>query len=349
MKRVTINDVAHRAGVSKSTVSHVINQTRVVNLDTRDRVLQAIDALDYRPSGIARSLVSQRTKTAGLLISDVSNPFYHDVIMGVEEVALAHGYSIFLCNTGYDTLRGMKFIQSLIERSVDGVLFMSSSMQIEMVDDLLSRQIHPVVLDWGGAQVQELAATITIDFSTGLFQAVQHLVDLGHQRIAYVSGPLDFWTSRFRRDAFFAALELNGLDPAQVFVTQGNLRIEGGGRALNELICATPRPTAVVAANDLTALGILWAARNHGLHIPDDLSVIGLDDIDLVSRVTPPLTTIALPRFEIGRLAMETLLKMVDDTAGISRQTVPTRLVARSSTARVANYDCDHVKGGGAA
>jgi LacI family transcriptional regulator len=334
MKRVTINDVAHRAGVSKSTVSHVINQTRIVSLDTRDRVLQAINALDYRPSGIARSLVSQRTKTAGLLISDVGNPFYHDVIMGVEEVALAHGYSIFLCNTGYDSARGMKFIQSLIERSVDGVLFMSSSMQIEMVDDLINRHIHPVVLDWGGAQVQDLAATITIDFSIGLCQAVKHLVDLDHRRIAYVSGPLDFWTSRFRRDAFFAALELNGLDPAQVFVTQGNLRIEGGRRALDELIHATPRPTAVVAANDLTALGILWAARNHGLNIPNDLSIIGLDDIDLVSRVTPPLTTIALPRFEIGKLAMETLLAMVDDRASNTRQVVPTRLVVRSSTAR---------------
>ncbi len=335
MKRVTINDVAHQAGVSKSTVSHVINRTRVVNDDTRQRVLSAIDALDYRPSGIARSLVSQKTRTAGLLISDVGNPFYHDVIMGVEEVALAHGYSIFLCNTGYDTARGMKFIQSLIERSVDGVLFMSSSMQIEMVDELINRQIHAVVLDWGGAQVQELAATITIDFSAGLCQAVRHLVELGHRRIAYVSGPLDFWTSRFRRDAFFSALELNGLDPAQAFVTQGNLRIEGGGAAMKEIIQASPRPTAVVAANDLTALGILWAARNYGLHIPQDLSLIGLDDIDLVARVTPPLTTIALPRYEIGRLAMQTLLKMLEDTTGITRQVVPTRLVVRASTARV--------------
>jgi LacI family transcriptional regulator len=334
VKRITINDVAYQAGVSKSTVSHVINQTRMVNGDTRERVLHAIAELDYRPSGIARSLVSQKTKTAGLLISDVGNPFYHEVIMGVEEVALAHGYSIFLCNTGYDVGRGMKFIRSLIERSVDGVLFMSSSMQIEMVDDLIRRNIHAVVLDWGGVQVQEMAATITIDFSVGLCQAVQHLVSLGHRLIAYVSGPLDFWTSQFRKDAFFSALEQNGLDPAQAPVIQGDLRIEGGGRAFQEMMQATPRPTAVVAANDLTALGILWAARNYGLRIPEDLSIVGLDDIELVSRVTPALTTIALPRFEIGRLAMQVLLSMVEESAPTVRQVVSTKLVVRASTSR---------------
>ncbi|MBN1536770.1 MAG: LacI family DNA-binding transcriptional regulator, partial [Anaerolineales bacterium] len=149
MKRVTITDVAKLAGVSKSTVSHVLNQTRFVEEITRQKVQAAIESLGYRPSNIARSLVSKRTKTAGLLISDVGNPFYHEVIRGVEEIALTHGYSVFLCNTKYDLNLGMKFIQSLIEKSVDGIMFMSSSMSIEMIEEVIQNQIQAVVMDWG--------------------------------------------------------------------------------------------------------------------------------------------------------------------------------------------------------
>ena len=337
MKRVTISDVAQKAGVSKSTVSHVINQTRFVENDTRKRVLLAINELNYRPSGIARSLVSQRTRTAGLLISDVGNPFYHEVIMGVEEVALANGYSVFLCNTSYDLERGMRLVHSLIDRSVDGVMFMSSRMSLEMVQEVVKNQIQAVVLDWENTQVEDLAASITIDFKTGIQQAVAHLVGLGHENIAYVSGPLNFWTARARRDAFLEALEECGVNPESSLLIEGNLRIEGGHKAFSQLIHATPRPSAVVTANDLTALGVLWAARNEGLIIPQDISVIGLDDIDLASKVTPPLTTIALPRFEIGRRAMQLLLDMIDYPATVVRQQeVGTWLVVRESTAQPA-------------
>jgi LacI family transcriptional regulator len=336
MKRVTISDVAHKAGVSKSTVSHVINQTRFVLPETKQRVVQAIEELDYRPSGIARSLVSQKTRTAGLLISDVGNPFYHEVIMGVEEVALANGYSIFLCNTSYDLERSMKLIHSLIDRSVDGVLYMSSTMSLDMVQEVTKNQIQAVVLDWGIPQVEELASTVRIDFHSGIQEAVDHLADFGHKHIAHVSGPLSLWTAVERREAFFDALRAHSLYNPDTIVAEGNLRIEGGYQAYQVLSLAKPRPTAVITANDLTALGVLWAARNDGLTLPDDLSVIGLDDIDLASKVTPSLTTIALPRYEIGKIAMQLLLDEIDNPAGgWKKQEVATRLVVRESTTHV--------------
>ncbi|NMC14344.1 MAG: LacI family transcriptional regulator [Chloroflexi bacterium] len=335
MKRVTITDVAKQAGVSKSTVSHVLNQTRFVEEETRQKVLTAVENLGYRPSNIARSLVSKRTKTAGLLVSDVGNPFYHEVIHGVEEVALANGYSIFLCNTRYDLNLGGEFIRSLIEKSVDGVLFMSSSMSIEMVEEVVNNQIQAVVLDWGIPQVDDLATTIRINFAEGIRQAVRYLVELGHTHIAHVSGPLNLWTAQTRRDIFLAALMENGLEPDQAMIFEGNLRIDGGRLAFDQLIHASPRPTAVFTANDLTALGMIWAARNYGLLLPEQLSIIGLDNIELASEINPTLTTVALPRNEIGKLAMQLLLDDIEnpEKRDDRQHEVSTQLCIRESTA----------------
>jgi DNA-binding LacI/PurR family transcriptional regulator len=335
MKRVTIKDVALRSGTSKSTVSHVINQTRFVEDHTKEKVFQAIRDLKYRPNSIARSLVSQRTGTAGLLISDVGNPYYHDVILGVEEVALANGYSIFLCNTGYDLNRGMKYIHSLVDRLVDGIMFMSSNMNIDMVKEVHANSIQSVVLDWGGTNISEMAATINIDFNTGICEAVRHLVELGHQRIAFAGGPSSMWTARIRKESFLNNASSCRPPVEAIILPEGNLRIEAGYQAFKELSCLTPPPKAVIAANDLTALGIMWAARNAGYKLPEELSIIGLDDIDLASRVTPPLTTIALPRFEIGRLAMNNLLTLVrEPSQPKNHQIVTTRLIVRESTTK---------------
>lgn len=334
MRRVTINDVADKAGVSKSTVSHVINKTRFVTRETRDRVLEAIDELDYRPSAIARSLVSHRTKTAGLLISDVGNPFYNEVIIGVEDVALSEDYSVFLCNTGYNTERGMKLIRSLIDKSVDGIMFMSSSMTLDMLHEVIGNNIEAVVLDWGVPDIERYARTITINFDSGIGQAVQHLFDLGHRRIAFVGGPSDLWTAQVRRDSFTQHMVMRGLEVNQNWFIEGNLRIEGGYRAFDFLKQLDPPPTAVITANDLTALGLLWAARKEGVQVPRDLSIIGLDDIELVSKITPSLTTICLPRREIGQLAMRMLLKAINDHSEVKiTREVDTHLVIRESTA----------------
>ena len=345
MKRVTISDVAEHAGVSKSTVSHVINQTRFVEEDTKQRVLEAIENLGYRPSSIARSLVSKRTKTAGLLVSDVGNPFYSEVILGVEDAAQNHGYNIFLCNTSYDIQRGMELIQSLIDKMVDGVLLMSSSMSIELVNELHKHHIPAVVLDWESNRVNGKAAAISIQFSEGIHKAVDHLYALGHRNFAHVSGPLNLWTACKRRDDFLNALEEHRILRSDVPVIEGNLRIDGGRNSIEPITKLDPRPSAVFTANDLTALGLLWAARDYGIHVPEELSIVGLDDIKLASQVTPPLTSVALPRFEIGVTAMTVLLDLISlsennqyDYSSMNR-TVSTNLVIRKSTSKPPDYN----------
>lgn len=340
MKRVTISDVADRSGVSKSTVSHVINRTRFVEEDTKKRVLEVIEELGYRPSNVARSMVSKRTKTAGLLISDVGNPFYSEVILGVEEAARAQGYNIFLCNTSYDIQRGMEFIQSLIDKMVDGVMLMSSSLSIELVDELYNHHIPAVVLDWESEIVGRKAASVSIRFSKGIRQAVDYLYDLGHRRFAHISGPLDLWTARKRKEDFLYALEDHGIPASDVLIIEGNLRIDGGRDAMKTIMNKDRRPTAVFAANDLTALGLIWASRDYGIQVPEDLSIIGLDDIELASQVNPPLTSVTLPRFEIGCLAMNLLLELIqlseDGLQDLSKlnRTVTTDLAIRRSTSK---------------
>lgn len=332
MKRVTMSDVARQAGVSKSTVSHVLNDTRYVAEETKQRVLEAIEDLHYRPSKVARSLASQRTNTVGLLISDVGNPFYHQVILGVEDIALKHDYSVFLFNASYDLERSQRYILSMIDRRVDGVMFMSSRLSDALIEELAEHQVPAIVLDWEEPRLGDIAA-ITLDFETGLREAVEHLLSLGHRHFAHVSGPLDLWTARQRRDMYLSILEENGIDPAGVPVVESNLRTDGGRRALRSLLDVSPRPTAVFAANDLLALGVMWEAMQYGFQVPAELSIIGLDGIELSAEITPSLTTVALPRYEIGARAMTMLLDMIEtNTPGAShRAVVHTRLVVRQS------------------
>jgi len=341
MSRTTMADVAQAAGVSKSTVSRVVSgQSIHMRAETRQRVLRVIEDLDYRPSHVARSLVSKRTLTAGLLVSDVGNPYYAEVIRGVEDVALAHGYNIFLCNTSYNPNYCQKYIHSLTDKGVDGILFMSSSMPDEWVREVARHAIPSVVLGREFQGMEGVGGTIAVNFETGIRAAVDHLLELGHRRLAHVSGPLGLRTSQLRRDAFLQALAAHGIDPQHTPVIEGNLRTDGGRQALAQVL-AMPQPaTAVFAANDLTALGIVSAAHAYNLRVPENLSVVGLDDIELAGQIIPPLTTVALPRYQIGCLAMRMLLDLLQTPqeaevqAMDHNQELETRLVIRQSTAR---------------
>lgn len=339
MSRPTIVDVAKAAGVSKATVSRVLSgNAEYMRPETRERVLTAIDQLDYRPSSVARSLTSKRTYTAGMLVSDVGNPFYPEVIHGVEDVALQNSYNIFLCNTSYDMQRGLTLIRSLADKQVDGLLIMSSSISDEWVFDLAQRNIPAVIIDWEIKQeVNGPLGLIEVDFAAGISAAVQHLVGLGHRHLAHISGPLHLRTSRLRRDAFLEAAAAQGLPAEQIVVIESDLRIEGGREALPQLLALPQRPTAVFTANDLMAMGLVRAARANGLHVPTDLSVVGLDDIWLVADMEPPLTTVALPRYEIGRTAMQMLFDLLEQgdksARSMYRKQVATELVMRRSTA----------------
>jgi len=338
-KRTTINDVARRADVSKTTVSHVLNNTRFVAEETAHRVHQAVQDLDYRPSRIARSLAAQRSNTIGLLVSDIANPFYPEIIKGVEEVALANAYNVFLANVGYDLDRIVSSIHSMIDHQVDGVICMSTRFSPDLLDELAATQLPVVFLDWAdptGTRHPAAFSTLEFDFSGGIAQAVRHLISLGHRRFAHISGPPDVWSAQRRQQAFLDALAGNGIPSEKVLVIEGNLQIDGGRAALAPILQAQPRPTAIFAANDLTALGFLWQARLHGLQIPSDFSLVGLDNIPLAAEITPALSTVALPIHQIGSRAMHTLLALITGTrpeAVPAALPVPTELILRESTA----------------
>ncbi len=338
MARATIDDVAKYAGVSKATVSHVINETRFVRDETRSLVLQAKEALDYRPSQIARSLSVQHTSTVGLLITDVGNPFYHPIILGVENIALAHDYSVFLFNASYDTQRSIKYIRSMVQRRVDGIILMSSRMSMEIVQESTREKVPTIVLDWNEAEYAD-ASTVNFDFETGIRQAVAHLIKLGHRRFAHIAGNLNLWTAQIRRDLFLKSLAEYGIDPDGVAVIEGDFTIEGGRRALHQLMKRPQRPTAIFTVNDLTAIGTVFEAGQLGLSVPRDFSVIGVDDIALASQISPALTTISLSGYVIGDLCMSLLLDMIQGTnttdgqAVSLHETIGTELIVRASTA----------------
>ncbi|MFC1961329.1 LacI family DNA-binding transcriptional regulator [Chloroflexota bacterium] len=336
--RPTIDDVAQAAGVSKATVSRVLNGNDHYMRDaTRQRVEQAITDLQYRPSSVARSLTSRRTYTVGLLLSDVSNPFYPDVIHGVEDAAFEHGYDVFLCNTNYDLDRGLRFVRSLVDKQVDGVLVMSSTMSDGWLLELQQAGIPTVVLDWEAAP-GVTACKIVTDFAPGIRAAVDHLWNLGHRRFAHVSGPLNLPTARRRRDIYLAALADKGISATTVPVVEGNFRINGGREAMPELLALPELPTAIFAANDLMAMGLLTAAREQRIVVPGDLSIIGMDDIWLALETDPALTTVALPRYEIGTTAMTMLLDILqkhdegEPVYTLPHHVIHTHLITRAST-----------------
>jgi LacI family transcriptional regulator len=331
MTIATIQDVADAAGVSKATVSRVISGSSThIRPETRRRVEAAILALNYRPSAVARSLSSNRTHTVGMLVSDVANPFYAEVIHGVEDQAIGAGYNVLLANTNYSPDRGLELIHSLVDRRADGVLLMSSSASDVWLEELDRAGTPAVVLDWARRDTGGVSC-IEVDFRPGIVDAAEHLWDLGHRRFGHIAGPLHLKTSRDRRDAFLDALTHRGVAPGKVLMATGDLTIEGGREAWCLMREQPHTPTAVFCANDLMALGVLSAARAEGLRVPGDLSIVGLDDIWLAAQFDPPLTTVALPRYQIGALAMRMLLDTLGGQAA-QRRVVPTSLVVRRST-----------------
>jgi len=340
MARPTIADVARAARVSKSTVSRVLTDSdEYMRDDTRVRVLTVLRELGYRPSGVARSLTLKRTQTIGLLISDISNPFYADVILGVESVALAHNFDIFLCNTMYDPARGMRFADSLIDKQVDGVLVMTTSLSDQFAIELVCNQIPVVALDWEPPAIDGPVGVVISDFEMSIYAAVDHLVSLGHQRFAHVGGPKHLRTSHRKRDAFFNALATHNIDKENIIVMDGNMNFDSGKAALIQMMRMTAPPTAVFAADDLTAIGLIGEARKQGLQLPRDLSVIGFSDIPLAAQISPALTTVALPRYTIGSIMMTMLLDLLSSSTHTQADPprirhVETQLLVRESTAQ---------------
>jgi LacI family transcriptional regulator len=326
----SIRDVAREAGVSTATVSHVINKTRYVSDEVRARVLAAVERCQYYPNAHARSLASGRSRTLGLVVSDISNPFFPELVKSIETAAFGHGYDIILSNTNYDQERTSQYVRRFIERKAPAVIIMTSELDPALIAELARRNVSVVFLDLGepGAHMSNLR----VDYGAGIDEAIRHLVSLGHRRLAFVSGPRHLRSAARRLEAFRVSVE-RCLPGAAAPVYYGDFRLEGGRRAAREMMAEATAPTAVVAANDMMALGVMSEFSAGGLRVPEDVSIVGFDDIAFASLCQPKLTTICLPREELGRLAVEAVIEMLahPEPRG-SEIGVTTKLVVRAST-----------------
>lgn len=331
--RRTIHEVARRARVSTSTVSRTINSPALVDAETAQRVWKAIKELEYYPNTQARSLVSGRSRIIGLIVSDITNPFFPELVKGFEDVAAQHGYDILVSSTNYDSARMAVCVRRMLERKVDGVAIMTSEMDDHLIEQLAHGKVPMVFLDTGPRG--ERISNIVVDYTMGVNEAVEHLVALGHRRIGFISGPPGLKSAQVRRSAFLQALDRYGIREDEALVQEGNHKVDGGLEAMTRMLEQTDAPTAVLASNDLTAIGMLSALRRAGLEVPRDISVVGFDDIWLAQFTEPPLTTVRLSQNEIAEKAFRALLADLGAAPeGASKPdcTMETHLVIRQTT-----------------
>lgn len=327
----TIREVAESAGVSYATVSHVINNTRVVSPETRERVLAAMSALNYRPNALARSLRKGTTNTIGLVLPDSANPFFAEISRSIEDEAFNKGYSVFLCNTELDIQRELFYVDVLSKKQVDGIIFVAAGDQADSLDFLLRQNMPVVMIDRNVPNVEVDA--VLPDHQLGGFLATQHLLSLGHERIACIAGPSSITPSAERITGYRNALEQAGVRYDESLVIRGDYHAQSGMDITNSLLKMDPRPTAIFALNDLMALGALRAAAEAGCRVPRDLAVVGYDDLELSQFTNPPLTTIAQPKNEIGKQAVNLLVsRMFQKERAPSRLVLPPELIIRRST-----------------
>jgi LacI family transcriptional regulator len=308
--RVTMVDVAREAGVSVMTVSRVVNNKEGVSSATRQQVQAVIDRLGYRPSDIARGLVTKRTGTLGLVILDVSNPFFSEVARGAEHVAYAEGYNVFLCNTEEDTDRELAVLGSLEEKRVDGVVLCSSRLRQSELEAAVAR--HPAVVLVNRQPDGINVGAVLIDDEVGGSIGTQHLLETGHQAIGFLAGPPSSRSGRRRAKGYGAALVAAGLPRNPDWARHCSPTVEGGRETARGLLRACPELTALFCYNDLVAVGALQACADLSHRVPEDIAVVGCDDIPLAALISPPLTTVRGPRYELGKQAMELLLRQID-------------------------------------
>jgi LacI family transcriptional regulator len=330
---MTIKDVAKRAGVGIATVSRTLHGSSQVSPETAARVLKVVEELGYQPNTTAQSLVSGRSLMLGLVVSDITNPFFPELVKGFEDVALQNGYDVLVASTNYDPARTALCVRRMIERKIDGVAIMTSEVDPSLTDTLARRKVPLVFLDVG--RVGKGVSNVRVDYGEGIAQAVEHLSGLGHHRIAFISGPNLLASARERRDMFITRLQDPCSGPRrEILIEEGNHRVDGGLDAMRRLLERDPRPTAVIASNDLTAIGAMRAIRQQGLRVPEDISVVGFDDIQMAEFTEPPLTTVRLLRTEVARLACDALLQSIRTHGAGVEFHMGTALVVRCSTAK---------------
>jgi LacI family transcriptional regulator len=331
--QMDIRTVALRAKVSIATVSRTINRIPTVDSVLARRVWKAIEDLDYFPNTQARALVSGKSHLLGLIVSEITNPFFPELIQRFEECAVERGYEILITSTNYDPRRLTSCVRRMIERKVDGVAVMTFGIEEPLLDQLAKQKIPLVYVD--SRPAQPAAMTLNVDYRHGIRQGVQHLAVLGHRKIAFISGPLTLHTAQLRRQAFLDSLKQTGIAPNMSWLIEGDHTLKGGLRAMKHLLQSNDRPTAILCSNDMTAIGVMHAAFDVGLRIPDDFSVIGFDDIHIAEFIYPPLTTIRMSCLGLARGAVAVLCPALQGEASAAEMTnvaIPTELIVRRTT-----------------
>jgi LacI family transcriptional regulator len=301
-----------------------------VTPETKERVQRAIEELRFYPNTWARALGSGRSSLYGLIISDITNPFFPELVKSFEDIAVQHGQEVLIANTNYDAARMELCVSRMLQRKVDGVAIMTSEMDERLITEFHSREIPLVFLDTGTAQ--DLTSNIVVDYAAGVDAAVEHIASLGHTEIAFISGPMMLRSARVRREAFARSLARKGIGKG--LMEEGNHHVDGGHEAMARLLSGKIRPTAVLASNDMTAIGALGAIHERGLRVPEDISIVGFDDIQISAFTQPALTTVRLSRDEIARVAFRALYSIRHDGGKGAEYRIPTSLVLRRSTGR---------------
>lgn len=325
---VRMKDVAEHCGVSETTVSHVVNGTRYVAPETRRQVQQAIRDLGFYTNAHARTLARGSSDFLGLVISDIENPFFPEMIKSFDAAAHKRGFDILLCATNYDPGRIRTAMRMMIENKAAGVAIMTSQIGLQMSSDLIGHQIASVFLN--SPPIQMFRSNIAIEYAKGASEAIRHLHDLGHKRFVFIQGPQHRPSAVLARQAITDAVAAFG---HQCAVLQGENTIESGAEIIRGLLAAGDLPSAILCDNDLGAIGALGAFQDAGVQVPEQVSVVGADDIPFARLTTPRLTTIRVPRDLIGELAFDALDKMLRSKrhSGVEYR-AETSLVVRQST-----------------
>ena len=333
-KTPDIRAVAALAKVSIATVSRTINGSPVVSDRLSKRVWQAIEHLNYFPNSHARTLVSGRSRLFGIIVENITNPFFPELIQSFEEIAVANGYEILVSSSNSDPAILTTCIRRMLERKVEGVAVLTFGEEEPVLDQLAYHDIPIVLAEFKLANAK--VSTILLDYTTGIRSAIDHLRELGHTKIGYLAGPHKLHSALTRENDFHTAMQLAGLPIETKWIIECDHTLKGGVAGFAKLQALSARPSAVLCSNDMTAIGVLRAAFMAGLRVPQDLSVIGLDDIDFAEFTLPPLTTIRLSRSDLARAAFEALRLQSEDAGKPDLQhefLVSTSLIVRGSTA----------------
>lgn len=332
MNPPTISDVAKMAGVSTTTVSHILNGTRYVSEELKERVEKAISTLGYRPNSLARGLRRGESKTIGLIVPDNSNPFFAEILRLIENIGYSRGYSVILCNSDSDTAKEAAYTELLHEKQVDGIIFIATNNSAEHLEQLSRKGIPIVVVDRDISL--ENTDVILADNFQGGYEATRYLISLGHRRIACVGGSYRLLSGEERVNGYLKALAEARIPVDPAYLVHGDFRYKSGEQAMIELLSRPVKPTAVFACNDLMALGAMTALRNAHFALPNQMSLVGFDDISLTSMVSPSLTTVAQPVEDMAQLAIDLLINRIQNKTEeypAKRVVLPTELVIRES------------------